>query len=468
MRNRRGSAMLAVLMIVAVSIFGTAALILTQAGQKTLVETRASSASHYAALSGLEWFRQAVKSYTTSDRTVIESLNGVSMRISGGSDGPAFTLSVAYQDPDGNPATADTVTVTSEGSANPQAPSAPHRTMKMTITIQPPNAPYLSDHFDQPDTSTSDTYYHAGTTATAHGLITPFTTVQSMSGGDTSGAVTHSSEPGGLGSVLRIGGPDETRLMIHTGDCLKWSVTGAPCSTIQCVSDAYCQARQGVNIPSDQSGYQNYFLKIRARLVSSGGGFGIYFRDSYPNQSDPLTVDFGGLSGYIWQYDPVVGYIAPCDLSTAIFASDGMGMFFARRIYLGSETCGAECGVYSSANPLPAPDTYPFFCPENRTGLPQLDGWRWANQDWVNKWRTIYIYVYQNMARVYIGREEITGQGSEADPLQVGTVTLDSVGNIFMTGGVGIRVWGGTSAELDYIMIYPNDGNYTPTTFGGG
>jgi hypothetical protein len=456
-------------MIVAVSIFGTAALILTQAGQKTLVDTRASVASHYAALSGLEWFHQAVKDYTTSDRALIESLNGASMRISGGSDGPAFTLSVAYQDTDGNPATADAVTVTSEGSANPQLSSAPRRTMKMTITVPPPGAtPYLSDHFDQQSTATADTYYNAGTTTTAHGLITPFTTLQNMAGGDTSGAFTHSSESGGVASVLRIGGSNETRLMIHAGDCLKWSVTGASCSSSQCVSDAFCQARQGINIPSDQSGYQNYFLKIRTRLTSAIGGLGIYFRTSYPNQTDPVAVDFGGLSGYIWQYDPAVGYITPCDLSTAIFASDGMGMFFAWRIYLGSETCGAECGVYSSPNSLPAPDTYPFFCPENRTGLTQLDGWRWTNSNWITSWRTVYIYVYQNMAHVYVGREEITGPGSETDPILVGTVTLDSVGSgIFKTGDIGIRVWGGTVAELDYIMIYLNDADYTPATFGG-
>jgi hypothetical protein len=71
------------------------------------------------------------------------------------------------------------------------------------------------------------------------------------------------------------------------------------------------------------------------------------------------------------------------------------------------------------------------------------------------------------MARVYAGREEIIGVGSETSPLQVGTVRLDSAGGVFMTGGLGIRVWGGTVAELDYIMIYPNDANYTPVTFGG-
>lgn len=467
MNSRIGSAILAVLTIVAVSVFGAAALILTQAGQKALVSARASVASHYAALSGLAWFRQSVKGYTTADRALIESFNGVSKRVSGGVDGPGFTLSVTYLDPDGNPATADTVIVTSAGSADPQSPSSPRRTMKMTISIPPPNAAYLSDHFDQPNTATADTFYQAGTSATAHGLITPFTTIQTTPGGDTAGAVTHSSEQGGLASVLRIGGPNETRLMIHTGDCLKWSVTGAQCSSALCVSDAFCQARQGINIPVDPAGYQNYFMKVRMRLVSPGGGLGIYFRVTYPNQADPLAIDFGGLSSYIWQYDPGVGYIAPCDLASAIFASDGMGMFFTRRIYLGSETCGPECRIFSSFNSLPSPDTYPFFCPENRTGLIQLDGWRWINQNWVNSWRTVYIYVYQNMARVYIGREEIVGLGSETSPLQVGTLTLDSIGGVFMTGGMGIRVWGGSVAELDYIMIYPNDLNYTPTTFGG-
>ncbi|MBF0292191.1 MAG: hypothetical protein HQK86_08555 [Nitrospinae bacterium] len=467
MRSRSGSAILAVLTIVAVSVLGLAALALTQTGQSALMSERASSASHYAALSGLEWFRQAVQGYTTADRAVIENLNGVSMRVSGVADGPGFTLSVAYVDADANPATQDTVIVTSEGSANPQSPSAPRRAMKMSVSIPPPNTPYLSDHFDQVDTSTADMYYHAGTSATAHGSITPFTTVQNMSGGDVTGAITHSSEPGGLTSVLRIGGANETRLMINTDACLKWSVTGAPCVSSQCVSDASCQARQGMNIPVDTAGFQNYFLKVRARLTTSGGGLGIYFRAEYPNQSNPLTIDFGGLSGYIWQYDPAVGYIAPCDLSSAIFASDGMGMFFARRVFLGSETCGPECGIYAAINPLPLPDTYPFFCPENRTGLPQLDGWRWTNPDWINKWRTVYIYVYRNMARIYIGRQEITGAGSETDPLQVGTVALDSVGNVFMTGGMGLRTWGGSVAELDYIMIYPNDLNYTPATFGG-
>lgn len=467
MTGRSGSAILAVLVIVAVSAFGAAALILTQAGQTTLVSARASNASHYAAFSGLSWFRQAIKGNTTADRALIEGLNGTPMRVSGGADGPGFTLSVTYLDPDANPATADTVIVTSAGSSDPQSPSSPRRTMKMSVTIPPPNAPYLSDHFDQPSADIADTYYHAGTSATAHGSITPFTTVQGIAGGDISGYITHSSELGGMASVLRIGGPDETRLMINTDACLKWSVTGAPCASSQCVSDASCQARQGINIPLDPAGYQNYFLKVRMRLVSPGGGLGIYFRASYPNQSNPLTIDFGGLTGYIWQYDPGVGYILPCDLSSSIFASDGMGMFFARRVYLGSETCGAECRIFSAINPLPAPDTYPFFCPENRTGLPQLDGWRWTNANWLNNWRTAYIYVYHGMARVYIGREEIVGAGSEVDPLPVGTVTLDSVGGIFMTGGMGIRVWGGSVAELDYIMIYPNDADYTPGTFGG-
>jgi hypothetical protein len=440
---------------------------LTQAGQATLVSVRASTASHYAALSGLEWFRQSVKAYTTADRALIEGCNGAAKRVSGGVDGPGFTLSVTYLDPDANPTTADTVIVTSAGSSDPSSPSAPRRTMKMSVTVPPPNAAYLSDHFDQPNTATADTFYQAGSSATAHGLITPFTTIQNTPSGDTAGAVTHSSETGGVASVLRIGGANETRLMIQTGACMKWSLTGAPCASAQCVSDAYCQARQGINIPVDVAGYQNYFMKVRMRLVTPGGGLGIYFRVTYPNQADPLAINFGGLSSYIWQYDPGVGYIAPCDPSSAIFASDGIGMFFARRIYLGSETCGPACAVYSSANPLPLPDTYPFFCPENRTGLPQLDGWRWTNANWLNSWRTVYIYVYQNMARVYIGREEIVGVGSEASPLQVGTVTLDSVGGIFMTGGMGIRVWGGSMAELDYIMIYPNDANYTPGTFGG-
>lgn len=467
MNGRCGSAILAVLALVAVSVFGAVALILTQAGQATLVSVRASTASHYAALSGLEWFRQNVKAYTTADRALIEDCNGVSKRVSGGVDGPGFTLSVTYLDPDGNPATADTVIVTSAGSSDPSSPSAPRRTMKMSVTVPPPNAAYLSDHFDQPNTATADNFYQAGSSATPHGLIAPFTTIQGTPGGDTAGAVTHSSEAGGVASVLRIGGANETRLMIQAGACMKWSVTGAPCASAQCVSDAYCQARQGITVPVDTAGYQNYFLKIRMRLVTPGGGLGIYFRVTYPNQDNPLAINFGGMSSYIWQYDPGAGYIAPCDPSSAIFASDGIGMFFARRIYLGSETCGPACAVYSSANPLPLPDTYPFFCPENRTGLPQLDGWRWTNANWVNNWRTVYIYVYQNMARVYIGREEIVGVGSEASPLQVGTVTLDSVGGIFMTGGMGIRVWGGTVAELDYIMIYPNDANYTPGTFGG-
>lgn len=467
MNGRSGSAILAVLTIVAVSVFGAAALILTQAGQKALVDARASSSSHYAALSGLEWFRQSVKSHTTADRTLIEGFNGASKRVSGGMDGPGFMLSVTYLDPDGNPATADTAIVASAGSFDPLSPSSPRRTMKMTISIPPPNAPYLSDHFDQPSAATADNFYQAGTTSTAHGLITPFTSIGATPGGDIAGVVTHSSEQGGMASVLRIGGPNETRLMIQTGACMKWSVTGSPCSSAQCVSDAYCQARQGINVPLDAAGFQNYFMKVRMRLVSPGGGLGMYFRVTYPNQADPLAIDFGGMSSYIWQYDPVVGYIAPCNLSTAIFASDGMGMLFARRIFWGSETCGPECAIYSAANPLPLPDTYPFFCPENRTGLPQLDGWRWTNANWATNWRTVYIYVYQNMARVYIGREEIIGIGSEISPLQVGTLTLDSVGGIFMTGGMGIRTWGGSVAELDYIMIYPNDLNYTPGTFSG-
>jgi len=154
---------------------------------------------------------------------------------------------------------------------------------------------------------------------------------------------------------------------------------------------------------------------------------------------------------------------------TAIAGSDGEGMLFTRRVSQGSETCGAECEIFSGANAgASGSSAYPFFCPENRTGLAFLNGWRWTNTNWAGRWRTIYIYVYRDRVNVYVGREEIIGHGGENDPEHVGMVYLSSVPGELITGGVGIRTIAGSLAAIDYIKVYDNSNDSNPSTLPGG
>ncbi|MBI5814521.1 MAG: hypothetical protein HZB29_02795 [Nitrospinae bacterium] len=455
-RNDGLSAILAIFMIVALAAMGTAALHFVSAGQSSAVDVLRTESDFYAAQSGLEWARQVTAAYTTADRARFQALDGTFMDIAT-PGGPRFTLGIAYSDTDNDPDTADTVTVTSASAT---------RSVTITMTVPPPStAAYLSDQADQGDATAFDNTYTAGTPSVAHGGMSPFASVTNQPGGDTSGVMTLQSEPGGLAGILRMGGVNEARFTIYTGSCFKWpSVsTGDPCGYAACATSGVCNARQGLNIAPDGGGYQNYFLKIRFRLVSGTGGFGVYFRASYPNQTDPYAVDFAGLTGYIWQYDPYLGYISPCSTSTAVFGNDSAGMLFTRRINLGSETCGAGCELFTA----PSGGEYPFFCPENRTGQPQLDGWMWNNTNWTTQWRTVYIYVYQNIAAIYLGRQEITGAGSETQPVLVGSAVLDSISALLKTGDIGVRTWGGSVVDIDYIQVFPNDLNYNPSTFAG-
>ncbi|MBI4665455.1 MAG: hypothetical protein HY751_03490 [Nitrospinae bacterium] len=462
--NRGMSALLVVIIMAGITSLGLAALMVSSASFAPPADTGRSVTAFYAAQSGLEWFRQRVSGYTTSNRQIIENLDGTTMRL--GQNGPEFSLTAVYVDADSNPQTDDIVTITSTGrwAAGDGNFS---RTVSTSLTIPAGgSAPYFMDSFDQPDTDVMDTYYETGQASAAHAVVTPYATVTTQSGGDTLNLITHPSEPGGIASILKITAQGDTRLLIHTAACFKLNTLGAgdPCAYAQCQSAAGCFARQGINIAPDQAGYQNYFIKTRVKLVS-GAGFGLYFRASYPSQADPNLVDLGGLTGYIWQYDMNIGYIAPCDTFSAVFGNDGAGMLLTRKVFMGSETCATGCEVFNSQNP---DTTYPFFCPENRTGLTALNGWRWGNGNWTGLWRTVYIYVYQNMASIYLGLEEITaGQGSETQPYLVETVLLDSAGTAIATGDIGIRAWGGSVILMDYFAIYPNDLNYDPSTFSG-
>lgn len=462
-RGREGvSALTVLILITAAAALGIAAAAITRGAQISSVDFLSSAADYYAAQSGLEWFNQITDGYTTADRDKWEALDGASRKLPGGE---TFTLTVEYSDSDDDPSTDDLITVSSTGASDNGA----GRTTRMTVAVPADSsgAAIFSDHFDQGDTSLFDSTYVFGSSAGAHSSITPFKTVLDAPGGDSAGEFTHSSETGGVSSVMVMGGGAEARFTISGGECLKWSMGGgdSPCNFEGCANTSQCQAREGLNLETDDEGFHNYFIKIRARFVQ-GKGFGVYFRASYPGENNPYSIDFSGLTSYIWQYDTGMGYLPPCDMYTAVAGSDGEGMFFTRQVTGGSETCGPGCEVFQA--PSPSPDGYyPFFCPENRTGLEFLNGWRWRNQNWIYGWRTVYIYVYRNRADVYLGLEEAAGTGGENNPEHVGRVWLDHYGPALRTGGIGVRAIENSLIELDYIKIYDNDEDNDPLSFPG-
>jgi hypothetical protein len=77
----------------------------------------------------------------------------------------------------------------------------------------------------------------------------------------------------------------------------------------------------------------------------------------------------------------------------------------------------------------------------------------------------VYIYVYQNRATIYLGREEIAGPGTEDNPKFVGALLLDSITGFLPAGDIGFRIWSGGVAEIDYMIIYSNDSDNDPTSF---
>jgi len=460
--GERGVTLLAVVFLITIAAgLGLAAAWLTQSGQVSLVKTRKTYEAFYAARSGLEWAAQTADGYTTADRDRWLALDGVTMDIAG-QGGPRFTLAVAYADPDNDPATADTVTVTSAGYPGGQAASGAVNEMRIVFTVLPPASGALfADEFDQPDTAFFDANYQFAAAAGPHGAITPYTTATGAPGGDTEGLFTHPSEPGGAPGALRMGGQGEARLYIHAGGCLKWVEGGLDdvCAYPECETRSGCQARHGLDAAADEQGYQNYFIKLRARLVH-GAGFGVYFRAAYPDENDPAAIDFSRLSAYAWQYDSALGYLSPCDMTTAMFGSDGQGTLASRKVFEGQENCPAQCGLFTAPGPG---GVYPFFCPENRDGLPELNGWRWTNADWTGGWRTVYLYLYRGRATIYVDRE----LGASPDPEPVATVLLDGIGAPLLSGGVGFRVWDGSLAEIDYLRIYPNDDDKDIGSFPG-
>jgi len=460
LREMGSTAIMALALVATGSALGLAVLAMVGSSQTASVRVGEGYAVYYAAMSGLEWVAQATDGFTTSDKSRWLSVDNSTVMI--GKTG--FTISITYSDSDNSPLTADTVNVVSTGFAGDPASSSIRVLTSMINVPAPGQAPVFSDHYDQPDASFFDSSYQFGQATGYHGDMTPYRSANQGAGGDNDGLFTLSHEQGGSASVLKMGGSGEVRYFIPSESCLKWrtSPDGDPCSYPECASSADCQARQGMDLAQDTDGYHNYFIKVRAKLMS-GAGYGVYFRATHPNQNDPNTIDFGGISGYVFQYDSGMGYIAPCDLSTAILGSDGSGMMFTRKVSGGTETCPVECGIFNTIIPPPPSGSYPFFCPENRTGQPYLDGWRWTNADWVGNWRTIYIYVYRNMADIYLDREQTNGPSIES----VGKVQLDGVGSELKTGGVGLRVWDSSQVFIDYIRVYPNDDNKTPATFTG-
>ena len=471
MKGRRGLALVTIIFTLSVIAALALASVWMAGGQPVeSVYAKNSTSAFYAAQSGLFWARQKTFLYTTEDKTLFNAITGRSLAV-GPKGEENFVLSVLYSDPDNDPATSDKVTFTSTGFAENPGVGQISRTVEVTYTVLPPSTitPVFADSFNQLDTIAFDRFFAATISPTAHGEGVPITSVQNIPGGDEFSTFTHGAEQGGVVGMLRVEATPfgDARLMIHTGDCLRWSVTGAGslCSGASCVSSGDCQAREGVNIAPDAAGFVNYFIKARVRLVS-GFGFGLYFRSTYPGMSDPATIDFAQLTGYIWQYDPGMGYLAPCALDSAVPWSDGSGMFFSRRILNGSETCGAGCEIFSSPSGATPPE-YPFFCPENVTADPLTPGWAWGNSDWLGAWRTISVYVFQDRATVWVGREEMAGAGGESDPSLTGTLYLDSVGGLLSTGDIGLRVWSGGVVEIDYLAVWENDADHNPATFAG-
>lgn len=465
-KNRRGlSVMILLFLLVVIGSLAIAALMITQSGGRASGGVLESAVNFQSANSGLEWVRHITSGYTTSDKAKWKSLDGASHETAG-SGGPRFTIDIDYADSDNDPMTEDTVTIVSMGATGARQAGSGAREVSIQVTVPVGASGYsFSDHFDQSTSESFDKRYQFGQASAPHQDMTPYKTVLPQAGGDTLNLFTHSSEAGGTPSVLRMGGAGEARLIISAQACLKWSASGPSgnCDYAQCQSINGCEARTGLDILPDGSGFQNYFIKIRARLMS-GDGFGIYFRSAYANQDDPYNIDFGTLTAYIWQYDKGLGYLAPCDRSTAITGNNGMGMLATRRVEGGSETCGVDCAIYQGQA---SPATYPFFCPENESNLPILAGWRFTEPDWLISWRTIYIYVFGPKANVYVGREGITGIGGENLPEHVGEIDLAQVGSLLQTGDVGLRTWNASVAEIDYINIYSNDSDNNPTTFTG-
>lgn len=453
------SAAATVFIMAAVAALALAAAMITHGRAISAAGTGAGAAAYHAAQSGLEWASQATAGYTTADRAGYLGLDGTAMEYAG-AGGPSFTLAVAYADPDNDPATEDTVTIVSTGYPGAGGPGDTARIVRITRPVPPQSqTPLFADHYDQATTAFFDENYQFGAVAPSHGGGTPFTTAAGAVGGDMAGYFTLPEEPGGTPSVLEMSGAAEARYYVSPSACFKWNSSGAgdPCAYAGCVNAPGCQARKGMGLATDSAGYHNYFVKTRVRLIQ-GAGFGIYFRASYAGEGDPNNVDFASLSAYVWQYDTGLGYIAPCDMTTAVFGSDGSGTLAARKVNAGSETCPGECGLYGAAGP----GGYPFFCPENRTGLPELDGWQWAGPEWYGAWRVVYLYVYRNTAKVYVEREE-----AGAGPEPVGVIDLESLGSPLKTGGVGFRAFGGAGVQMDYVRVYPNDGNHDPSTFSG-
>ena len=464
--GREGVSVIYALFLVSViALLGVAAVSVMAPGHEASVDVLDSTADFYAAQSGLEWFERKTAGYTTADRDKFMSLDGAFMHLPAGR---RFTLRVEYSDPDDDRATEDLVTVTSTGSLGPPSAAGNRRIVRMSSPVPAvrSGAELFSDHFDQPDTLFFNATYVFGDTASAHSDMIPYISVLDAESGDLLSEFTHSSEPGGKQSVMMMGGGREARLTAPAGLCFRWRSSGsdASCGDQECSSSAECQARKGFDPPVDDEGFANYFIKVRARVLS-GNGFGVYFRASYSGSGG--TVDFGSLTAYIWQYDAGMGYLAPCDMMTAVAGSDGSGMLFTRRISGGSETCGSGCGLFMDHNPASALLPFPFFCPENRTGMETLNGWRWREFNWRSGWRTVYIYVYKNRANIYLGREEASGFGSEGDPEHIGEVYLDSVGDLLKTGDVGLRTFENSVIEVDYIKIYQNDADHDPSTLAG-
>jgi hypothetical protein len=431
--------------ITALFILGAAAMVTLMAvrigviGSETAVGALDRVRAEGAADSALAWGSRQLAGKTTADRATIVAIDATNHTLA--DDGSRFVLSVAYDDPDNDPATPDTVTLTGSGHAGHA-----RRVVRRTVTVVAAGrTPLFADDFAQSDTTFFDTSYLAGTAVTPHGDMAPMTTVTVT--GDPEGVFTHGGESPGLSRFLTIATTDEARFSLTTGGCSKIAVGPDGCGPA-CVNTPSCLARPGPAIPPDGAGYVNYFIVARFRLIR--GGFGVYYRMTYP-AADPAR-----LTGYIWQYDPGFAYIdPPCNRNSGVFGSDLFGLLVNRRIEGGSETCGPPCAVFDRG----APDgTWPFFCPENRDPWPPMSGWRWVNTDWFNRWRTVYLSVWRDRATIWLGREEIVvGPGSEREPSLVGTVYLGDAPPVLAVGDIGMRLFSDGMVDVGALRVYAND-----------
>ena len=206
LKGQKGITLITIIFALSViAALALASLWITESRSTESVDIIKSTSTFYAAQSGLLWARQKTIAYTTADKALFNTINGLSVTIRPNGE-ENFTLTVKYIDLDNDPTTSDKVTFTSTGFANKSGAKRISTTAEVSYTVAPPTSikPVFVDTFDQPDTTQFDRFFAATTSPMAHGGGMPFTSVQNIPGGDTSDVFTHSREQGGVPGVLRM------------------------------------------------------------------------------------------------------------------------------------------------------------------------------------------------------------------------------------------------------------------------